>query len=186
MYDKKNRNGRIYPKKVMDTAVKEYDKDYIQQARALGEFSHPSARLTVDPERSCILTQSLESDGKNHYHGKAKVLSTPLGKVLQNLMEDGVRMGVSSRGGASIRRDGSTTIVQPDFRLTVAADCVFDPSVQNAFVDHLMESADYIFVDGMYMDKDVYEEQQRILAAPLAKLQEAKLEAWQNFLNKIR
>jgi hypothetical protein len=186
MYDKKNRNGRIYPKKVMEEAVKEYDKEYIKTARALGEMNHPGSRTHVDPERACILTTMLENDGKNHFYGKAKVLSTPLGKILQNLLEDGVRLGVSSRGLASVSKQGSTTIVQPDFRLSVAADCVYDPSVADAFVDHLMESASYIFVDGMYMEREVFEAQQIILSAPLAKLQEAKLEAFQDFLNKIR
>lgn len=186
MYDKKNRNGRVYPKKVMEAAVKEYDKEYIQTARALGEMSHPASRITIDPERACILTTSLENDGKNHFYGKAKVLSTPLGKVLQNLLEDGVRLGVSSRGLASVSKQGGSTIVQPDFRLSVAADCVYDPSVASAFVDHLMEDRSYIFVDGMYMEREVFDEQQRILSAPMSKLQEAKLEAFQNFLNKIR
>jgi hypothetical protein len=127
MFDKKNRNGRVYPKSVMKNAVKEYTEEYVKTNRALGEMNHPAGRLTADPERACILTTDLREDGPNHFYGKAKVLSTPLGKVLQALLEDGVKMGVSSRGLASIKKDGSTTIVQPDFRLTVAADCVWDP-----------------------------------------------------------
>lgn len=186
MYDKKNRNGRIYPKKVMDAAVSDYDKEYIKTSRALGEMTHPRDRVNIDPERACILTTSLENDGKNHYYGKAKVLSTPMGKVLHNLLEDGVKMGVSSRGLASVSKQGGSTIVQPDFKLTVAADCVYDPSVANAFVDHLMEEKAYIFVDGMYMEREVFDEQQRILAAPMVKLQEAKLQAFQTFLNALR
>jgi hypothetical protein len=185
MFDKKNKNNRIYPKKVMDEAVKAYNEEFIKPSRALGELLHPES-VRVNPERACILTKSLESDGKNHYIGKAKVLSTPMGKLLESLLNDGVKMGVSSRGAASIRKDNDgSTIVQPDYKLTVAADCVFDPSVGDAFVNHIMEESQYIFIDGMYMEREVFEEQERIRKVPLIRLQEAKLQAFQNFLNKI-
>lgn len=185
MFDKKNKNNRIYPKNVMESAVKAYNEEFIKPSRALGEMGHPSNRLNVDPERACILTRSLESDGKNHYIGKAKVLSTPLGTLLESLLTDGVKMGVSSRGAASIRKTNESTIVQPDYKMTVAADCVFDPSVGDAFVNHIMEESQYVFIDGMYMEREIFEEQERIRKVPMIRLQEAKLEAFQNFLNKI-
>ena len=95
MFDKPNRNGRIYPQKVMDEAVSVYDKEFIKRNRALGEMNHPPGRIQVDPERACIMTTELKKDG-NYYYGKAKVLSTPLGKVLESLLLDGVTVGIVS------------------------------------------------------------------------------------------
>lgn len=185
MFDKPNRNGRIYPQKAMDAAVKKYTEDYISKNRALGEFNHPSGRISVDPERAAILTTHLEKDG-NYYYGKAKVLSTPLGKVLQALLNDGVRVGVSSRGAGSIAgTKGPHKMVGNDFMITAAADTVHDPSVADAFVDHLMEEKEYIMINGDFMEKTIYEEQMRIKKATSAKLMEAKIMAFQNFIEKI-
>ena len=91
MFNKQNRNGRVYPEKIMDNAVNEYKQNYINKSRALGELNHPTGRVQVDPERACIMITELNKDG-NYYHGKAKVLSTPLGKILESLLNDGVKV----------------------------------------------------------------------------------------------
>lgn len=185
MHTKENRNKRIYPEDVMREAVDKYKKDYIDTSRSLGEMNHPAGRLQVDPERACILTIQLDPDGKHHYYGKAKVLSTPLGKILEALINDGVKVGVSSRGVGSTTKRGDTTHVGKDFMLTVAADVVWDPSVGDAFVDHLMEEKEYLFVDGKFVAEDVFEAKANIKRATSIKLEEAKLNAFQDFLNKI-
>lgn len=185
MHSKENRNGRIYSKKGMDAAVKRYTEEYIKTSRALGEMNHPAGRLQVDPERACILTTELQPDG-NYYHGKAKVLSTPLGKVLEALLDDGVKVGVSSRGVGSVTKRGRTTLVGEDFQLTAAADCVWDPSVGDAFVNHLMEEKEYLLIDGHYVERDLFEAKAKIKKVSSVNLEEAKLKAFQDFLNKIK
>ncbi len=184
MFDKPNRNNRVYPKKVMTEAVNKYRKEFIDRNRALGEMNHPQGRLQVDPERACIMTTELHEDG-NYFYGKAKVLSTPLGKILENLLSDGVTIGVSSRGVGSVMKKGHLNEVKSDFGLTVAADVVFDPSVGDAFVEHLMEEKEYIMVDGAYIEKDLFEEKSKILKASSAQLDEAKINAFRNFVAKI-
>jgi hypothetical protein len=184
MFDKPNRNKRMYPQKVMEAAVQKYIKEYVDERRALGEMNHPAGRLQVDPERACILTESLEKDG-NYYMGRAKVLKTDLGKTLQCLLEDGVKIGVSSRGVGTLQKRGEINEVKNDFNLTVAADIVFDPSVGDAFVQALMEEREFIFVDGAYVEKDIFEAKARIKVAPAAQLEEKMLAEWQNFLDKI-
>ena len=185
MHSKENRNGRVYSKKGMDSAVKKYTEEYIKSCRSLGEMNHPAGRLQVDPERACIMTTELNPDG-NYYYGKAKVLSTPLGKVLEALLSDGVKIGVSSRGLGSVSKKNGKTMVGDDFMLTAAADVVHDPSVADAFVNHLMEEKEYLLIDGHYVEKDLFEAKAKIKIAPSYKLEEAKLQAFQEFLNKIK
>ena len=185
MHSKENRNGRVYSKKGMDSAVKKYTEEYIKSCRSLGEMNHPAGRLQVDPERACIMTTELNPDG-NYYYGKAKVLSTPLGKVLEALLSDGVKIGVSSRGLGSVSKRNGKTMVGDDFMLTAAADVVHDPSVADAFVNHLMEEKEYLLIDGHYVEKDLFEAKTKIKVAPSYKLEEAKLQAFQEFLNKIK
>jgi hypothetical protein len=185
MHSQPNRNKRIYDGEGMRSAVKKYTEEFVNTQRALGEMNHPKDRLTVDPERACILTTELHEDG-NYYHGKAKVLSTPLGKVLEALLKDGVKIGVSSRGVGSTSKRGDITHVGKDFQLAVAADVVFDPSVGDAFVEHLMEEKEYIFINGILVDQDLYEAKQTIKRANASKLQEAKLQVFQDFLTKIQ
>lgn len=185
MHSKENRNGRIYSKKGMDAAVKRYTEEYIKTSRALGEMNHPAGRLQVDPERACILTTELQPDG-NYYYGKAKVLSTPLGKVLEALLNDGVKVGVSSRGVGSVTKRGGKTYVGEDFQLSTCSDVVHDPSVADAFVNHLMEEKEYLLIDGHYVEKDLFEAKAKIRKVSSVNLEEAKLQAFQDFLNKIK
>lgn len=183
MFDKPNRNGRIYPQKVMDSAVKKYKEDYIDKNRALNELLHPQ-RLTIDPERACTLTTELNKDG-NYYYGKAKVLSTPLGKLLENMLNDGVKVGVSSRGAGSITQSGKHKVVGNDFSLVCSSDVVMDPSVSEAFVDHLMEEKEWVLIEGHYVEKDLFEAKARIKKAHSMQLEEAMIKEFQLFLNKI-
>lgn len=184
MFDKENRNGRIYPEKVMTPAVEKYIKDYVKTNRALGEMNHPSQRVSIDPERACIMTESLEKEGK-YYMGKAKVLSTPLGKLLECLLNDGAKIGVSSRGlGSTFKKDGKIH-VKDDYEIRTAADVVFDPSVADAFVECLMEDTEYLKYGDILVEKDLYESRERIRRTSMNKLEEQKLIEFQNILNKI-
>lgn len=184
LHTKQNRNKRIYPKDAMHRAVKEYTEEYIKTKRAMGEMNHPNGRLQVDPERACILTTELHPDG-NYFYGKAKVLSTPLGKILESLLLDGVSIGVSSRGVGSVSKRGDVTYVGEDFKLFVAADVVGDPSVSNAFVDHLMEEKEYIFENGILVEKQLYDAKETIKKANLNKLQEVKLQVFNTLISAI-
>lgn len=184
MFNKQNRNGRIYPEKIMDAAVNEYKQNYISKSRALGELNHPTGRVQVDPERACIMITELNKDG-NYYHGKAKVLSTPLGKILESLLNDGVKVGVSSRGVGSISNQGNSKIVKEDFRLTAAADVVHDPSVEDAFVESLMEQKEYMVVNGIIVEKD-YDRLQRIKTLkPSKEYQQAVIEQFKSFIGGL-
>jgi hypothetical protein len=182
MFNKQNQNGRVYPEKVMDKAVQEYKKEYIDKSRALGELNHPAGRVQVDPERACILITELNKDG-TYYMGKAKVLSTPLGKILEALLEDGVKVGVSSRGYGSVLAKGSIKEVKDDFRLTAAADIVHDPSVKDAYVESLMEQKEFMLVNGILVEKD-FDRLDRIKTLrPSTEYQDAVLEQFKSILS---
>ena len=182
--EKVNRNNRVYPMAIMEKAVEKYMEDYVSKNRALGELNHP-AEPVVNPERAAIMTTSLKKNGI-YFEGKAKVLSTPMGKIVENLLNDGVKIGVSSRGLGSLKpmREGYNE-VQEDFMLTTAADVVFDPSAQSAFVEGVMESADWIYESGIFRPIDLEEQQQRIRAARKAELNEAKLAAFEKLLKSL-
>lgn len=184
-YDKVNRNKRAYGKKIMEKAVRDYQKDYIEQKRSLGELNHPAEPI-VNPERAAIRTDSLKDDGKNYWVGKAMVLSTPMGKIVENLIDDGCKVGVSSRGLGSLRphREGYNE-VQDDFRLTTAADVVFDPSAQTAFVEGVYEAAEWIYESGAFHLVDLEIERQKLREASMRNLHEAKLNLLKKFLGTL-
>lgn len=184
MFDKQNRNKRVYPKKIMESAVEKYKKEYIDTRRALGEMNHPPNRISIDPERACILTESLEKDG-NYYIGTAKVLSTPLGKLLENLLSDGVKIGVSSRGLGSTTNKGGVIAVKEDYEIRTAADVVFDPSVADAFVECLMEETEYLRYGDVLVEKNLYESREKIINASMSELEKIKLKAFQEYLMTV-
>jgi hypothetical protein len=140
----------------------------------------------VNPERAAIMTTSLEKDGC-YYIGTAKVLSTPMGKIVENLLNDGVKIGVSSRGLGSLKssREGYNE-VQEDFMLTTAADVVFDPSAQTAFVEGVFESASWVMEAGQFIRLDMDMERERLLKAKKANLLETKLQIFEKFMNQIK
>lgn len=182
MFDKQNRNGRVYPQSIMDEAVGLYRKNFIDTNRALGELNHPAGRVQVDPERACVMITEMKKDG-NYYMGKAKVLSTPLGKLVECLLNDGVRLGVSSRGIGSVVQRGLIKEVKNDYRITAGADVVHDPSVENAFVESLMEQKEYMVINGVIVEKD-YDRLQRIKSMkPSKEYQQAILEQFRNILS---
>ena len=151
--DIKNRNGRVYPMEVLDEEVKKYNKNFIQQNRAFGELGHPDGP-TVNLERVSHMITSLKPDGKN-FIGEAKIMDTPMGKIVKNLMDEGAKLGVSSRGMGSLRQKGGANVVSDDFYLATAADIVADPSAPNAFVEGIMEGKEWVWNNGALVEAHV-------------------------------
>ena len=151
--DIKNRNGRIYPMNILEKEVKRYSKDYIKQNRAFGELGHPDGP-TVNLERASHMITNLYPDGKN-FIGEAKVLSTPMGEIVKSLMDDGAKLGVSSRGMGSLDQKNGANYVRNDFYLATAADIVADPSAPNAFVEGIMEGKEWIWNNGLIKEADI-------------------------------
>ena len=153
--DIKNRNGRIYPMEVLDEEVRKYNKNFIEQKRAFGELGHPDGP-TVNLERVSHMITSLKPDGKN-FIGEAKIMDTPMGKIVKNLMDEGAKLGVSSRGMGSLRQKGGANVVSDDFYLATAADIVADPSAPNAFVEGIMEGKEWVWNNGALVEAHVAE-----------------------------
>ena len=151
--DIKNRNGRVYPMEVLDEEVRKYNKNFIEQNRAFGELGHPDGP-TVNLERVSHMITSLKPDGKN-FIGEAKIMDTPMGKIVKNLMDEGAKLGVSSRGMGSLRQKGGANVVSDDFYLATAADIVADPSAPNAFVEGIMEGKEWVWNNGALVEAHV-------------------------------
>ena len=151
--DIKNRNGRIYPMEVLDEEVRNYNKKFIQQNRAFGELGHPDGP-TVNLERVSHMITSLKPDGKN-FIGEAKIMDTPMGKIVKNLMDEGAKLGVSSGGMGSLKQKGGANVVSDDFYLATAADIVADPSAPNAFVEGIMEGKEWVWNNGSLVEAHV-------------------------------
>ena len=151
--DIKNRNGRLYPMEVLDEEVKKYNEKFIQQNRAFGELGHPDGP-TVNLERVSHMITSLKPDGKN-FIGEAKIMDTPMGKIVKNLMDEGAKLGVSSRGMGSLKQKGGANVVSDDFYLATAADIVADPSAPNAFVEGIMEGKEWVWNNGALVEAHV-------------------------------
>ena len=182
----KNKNGRVYPKEVMQKEVKRYTKEYIDNNRAYGELGHPEGP-TINLERTSHLITSLREDG-NNFVGKAKILSTPMGNIVKNLLDDGARLGVSSRGMGSLKASnakGGVQMVQSDFQLATAADIVADPSAPDAFVDGVMEGVEWIWDNGVIKAQKIEEYKHSIARARTQKLQEVKLNVFSDFLKNL-
>ena len=178
-----NRNGRVYIKEHMIPEISRYVRDFVDTKRAVGELSHPEGP-TINPDRVSHLITKLEWDG-NLCMGEAKILNTPTGNILKALIKDGVKFGVSTRGLGSIKENNGRRIVQPDFRL-VTVDAVLDPSGMNCFVDGILESKDWVFVEGQgWVEQFVEEAQKTIKKVPQHKIEEVSLQIFQNFLNKL-
>jgi hypothetical protein len=139
----KNRNGRVYPKEIMSKEIERYNEQYIKKNRAFGELGHPDSP-SINLDRTAIMIKSLKEDG-NNWIGKAKVMDTPYGKIVKNLIDEGAQLGVSSRGLGSLKMVNGTNLVQDDFMLATAADVVADPSAPDAFVNGIMENAEWIY-----------------------------------------
>lgn len=181
--EKKNRNGRVYPKAIMESAINKYVNEYVNSKRALGELSHPENRPTVKPELASHLITQLRFEG-NDVVGKARVLNTPQGNVLRGLLEGGVQMGVSTRGLGSIYEQNGTTYVKDDFAM-MAIDAVSDPSGIDCWVNALHESRNWVFVDGRYEEQQIEEAKKAIQQASKKQLDEAMLNQFRKFISSI-
>ena len=178
--DIKNRNGRIYPVGTLAKEVKRYNEQFINKKRAFGELGHPDGP-TVNLERVSHMITSLKPEGKN-FIGEAKIMDTPYGKIVKNLIDEGAQLGVSSRGMGSIQ--GST--VGKDFYLATAADIVADPSAPDAFVEGIMEGKEWVWDNGVLKSMEVEKYKQEIEKTKRAELAEAKASIFNNFLSKLK
>ena len=151
--DVKNRNGRIYPMEILQKEVSRYNKKFINENRAFGELGHPDGP-TVNLERVSHMVTSLSPDGKN-FIGEAKIMETPMGKIVKNLMDEGAKLGVSSRGMGSLEQKNGANYVRNDFYLATAADIVADPSAPNAFVEGIMEGREWIWDNGIIRESEI-------------------------------
>ena len=179
----KNRNGRVYPKEVMAKEVDRYVNENVAKNRALGELGHPDGP-TVNLDRVSHMITSLREDG-NNWIGKAKILDTPMGKIAANLIEAGAQLGVSSRGLGSIKEKAGISEVQDDFMLATAADIVADPSAPDAFVEGIMESREWVMVDGVWQGREIEQAQEVIKTASKGELEEAKMHVFRSFMDKL-
>ena len=180
--DKENKNGRIYPRGIMEKELERY-QSLIKEKRSLGELGHPP-NPTINLDKVSHLITNLKFEG-NDIVGKAKVLDTPMGKIAQNFIEEGVMLGVSSRGLGSLKEKNGINEVQDDFHLATV-DIVADPSAPDAFVQGIMESAEWILENGVWKAVDVERAQRKIKNTSKAGLAEAKLQVFEAFLNKIK
>ncbi len=153
--DIKNRNGRIYPKDVLMKEVGNYNRKFVDENRAFGELGHPDGP-TVNLERVSHLVTSLKPDGSNVL-GEARILETPMGKIVKTLMDEGTKLGVSSRGMGSLDERNGAKYVRDDFYLAAAADIVADPSAPNAFVEGVMEGKEWVWNNGSLIEAHVAE-----------------------------
>ena len=181
--DIKNRNGRIYEYAILDKEVKRYNREFIQKNRAFGELGHPDGP-TVNLERVSHMIKSLTPDGKN-FIGEAKIMDTPYGKIVKGLIDEGAQLGVSSRGmGSLIQRNGAN-YVKDDFYLATAADIVADPSAPDAFVQGIMENKEWVWDNGVLVEKDIEAWKQEVRSAKQRALEEAKLKVFESFIRKL-
>ena len=183
--DIKNRNGRMYPMDTLAKEVNRYNETFVKKGRALGELGHPDGP-TVNLDRVSHKITSLVREGTN-FRGKAQILNTPMGKIASSLLDEGVMLGVSSRGVGSLREDrGGVKVVGEDFMLATAADIVADPSAPDAFVSGIMEGKEWIWEGGILRDQQAAQTQKRInTLVDQKRLEEKKLELFGDFLSNL-
>ena len=179
----KNKNGRVYPQGVLAREVAKYDENHIQKGRALGELGHPEGP-SINLDRVSHKIESLKESG-NNFIGRAKILDTPMGNIAKNLIDEGVRLGVSSRGMGSLKEKDGVNFVADDFMLATAADIVADPSAPDAFVDGIMEGKEWVWDNGILKESAVAQIKQEIDQATLINLQERKVSAFSKFLKSL-
>ena len=179
-----NRNGRMYKFDTMNREVSKYNEEFVNRGRALGELGHPEGP-TLNLDRVSHKIVELYPEGTN-FMGKAKLMDTPMGKIAKSLLDEGVQLGVSSRGLGSIKKEGSCSVVADDFILSTAADIVADPSAPDAFVEGIYEGREWGTVDGKVKERTIEEIKAAIDNAPNPQeLQERKISAFATFLRSI-
>ena len=179
----KNRNGRIYPKGVMESAVNKYNIDQVQKGRAVGELNHPEGP-TVNLDKVSHKIESLDWQG-NDVVGKATILETPMGQIVKGLLDGGVKLGVSTRGMGSLQRGQDAMIVKDDFLLN-AVDIVQDPSAPSAFVNGVMEGVEWVWNNGIIEAQAIEKIETEIKKAPRAGLYETEVREFKNFLSLLK
>ena len=181
--DIKNRNGRVYPMEVLEKEVGRYNKKFINEKRAYGELGHPDGP-TVNLERVSHMVTELYPDGKN-FIGEAKIMGTPMGEIVKNIMEEGGKLGVSSRGMGSLDQKNGANYVRDDFYLATAADIVADPSAPNAFVEGIMEGKEWVWNNGALVEAELVELRRKFDVKK--RQRDAKIEALEfaKFLKKL-
>lgn len=180
MAEVKNRNGRIYPAEVLFKEMNRYNENYVAKNRAFGELGHPEGP-NINLERVSHMITELKQDGNNVW-GKAKIMDTPYGQIVQNLINNGAQLGVSSRGMGTLEEKNGTKVVKDDFYLATAADIVADPSAPEAFVQGIMEGKEWIWESGVLKEKALNEIKRNIKSSSSKKLDETKLKAFNKFL----
>ena len=180
--EQKNRNGRIYPKAIMEKAVGKYVKEQVSQKRAVGELNHPDGP-TVNLDKVSHLITDLRFEG-NDVVGKASILETPMGKIVQGLLDGGVRLGVSTRGMGSLEQRNDAMYVKEDFMLN-AVDIVQDPSAPNAFVNGVMEGVEWVWNNGIIEPQVIEKVETEIKRAPSKRLYETQVREFKNFLSSL-
>tara|TARA_B100000427_G_scaffold135795_1_gene112866 strand:+ start:272 stop:922 length:651 start_codon:yes stop_codon:yes gene_type:complete len=183
--DIKNRNGRMYPVDTLSREVDRYNESFVQKGRALGELGHPEGP-TVNLDRVSHKITSLVREG-NNFKGKAQLLSTPMGKIASSLIDEGVTLGVSSRGVGSLREDRTgCKVVGEDFQLATAADIVADPSAPDAFVNGIMEGKEWVW-EGGNLREQLAEKAKRTINTLVdqRRLEEHKLNLFNDFLSNL-
>lgn len=179
-----NKNGRMYPFKTLQREVAKYDEAQIQKGRALGELGHPDGP-SINLDRVSHKIESLREDG-NNFVGRAKILDTPMGNIASSLLGEGVRLGVSSRGMGSLKKENNSSIVQDDFMLATAADIVSDPSAPDAFVSGIMEGKDWVWDGGVVREQLAHKTYKRInTLVDNKQLEENKLGLFNQFLSNL-
>ena len=181
--DIKNRNGRVYPIATLSKEVARYTTEYINKRRAFGELGHPDGP-TVNLERVSHMITSLKPEGKN-FVGEAKIMDTPYGKIVKNLIDEGAQLGVSSRGMGSIQSSSQGNVVGKDFYLATAADIVADPSAPDAFVEGIMEGKEWVWDNGVLKSKTIEEYKSEIERARRTELAEVKSKVFKDFVSKL-
>lgn len=180
----KNRNGRMYPKEMLQKEIQRYVTEYVDKKRAFGELGHPDGP-TINLDRVSHMITGLKVEGED-FIGKAKILSTPNGNIVKALIDEGARLGVSSRGMGSIRTEGhDIQVVQDDFYLATAADIVADPSAPDAFVNGIMEGKEWVWQNGILLEKDVQELKKSIQKAPAKQIKRVSVKAFESFMKKL-
>ena len=179
----RNRNGRVYPKDILENEVRRYNTEFINKKRAFGELGHPDGP-TVNLERVSHMITKLYPDG-NNFIGEAKIMNTPYGKIVKGLIDEGAQLGVSSRGMGSLEQRGGVNYVGKDFYLATAADIVADPSAPDAFVEGIMENKEWVWDNGVLVEKNIDAWKREIESAKRNALAEAKVKIFKNFLKKL-
>lgn len=177
-----NKNGRIYPNSIMEREVNRYNNEYIKTNRSLGELGHPQGPA-LNLDRVSHIIKEMKMNGTTVY-GKAKILDTPYGNIVKNLIDEGVRLGVSSRGMGSLKQVNGINEVQDDFSLATV-DIVADPSAPNAFVNGIMEGKEWVWDNGVLAEKTIASYKNTIKKASSRELDEAKLEVFRDFVSKL-